>query len=195
MFSEKKTKKGGRWTQLMHTRSKFWLVPNRLSVHQSTQIWKTCTLIFKFFIVPIFCDPNKLMLLLLKIQESVDHFWEKNQGISPHYETMKWWWREEKRVLDSDYQPKIFFIKRYKECSIDKITLKTKIEVIPLHLFSLHFCWSLAGPTQFAPPYAGLGLSHLRLLVFVPPPQFFVQVVKPPQFPQLPSTGKNEESH
>ena len=33
----------------------------------------------------IFCDPKKLMLLLLKIQESVDHFWEKNQGISRHY--------------------------------------------------------------------------------------------------------------
>jgi len=56
------------------------------------------------------------------------------------------------------------------------------------HFASPHFTASVADPAHVAPHTPGAGLSHLRVRVFVPPPQVVEQAQNSPHAPQLPLT-------
>ena len=54
------------------------------------------------------------------------------------------------------------------------------------HANVLHIRDSFEGPEQYLPPNDGAGLSHTRVLVWLPPPQGteqLFQVLHSPQFP------------
>ena len=61
-------------------------------------------------------------------------------------------------------------------------------KILPGHASVLQGWLSDPNPGQFAPPFAGAGLSHVLVLVWVPPPQSAEQVPYEPQLLQSPST-------
>ena len=73
--------------------------------------------------------------------------------------------------------------------------------VLPGQKASVHFLTSIPVPTQFAPPYAGAGLTHQRALVAFPNPQVVLHVVQDVHSDQLPFTATiathcgNHEKH
>jgi hypothetical protein len=54
----------------------------------------------------------------------------------------------------------------------------------------LQFCEAVVKPEHWLPPWAGAGLVHARVRVWVPVPQSLVQELQPPYPDQPPSTGQ-----
>ena len=52
----------------------------------------------------------------------------------------------------------------------------------------LHICSCTPSPRQNVPLFAGLGLSHVRVLVWIPQPHVLLQVVQADQELHMPST-------
>ena len=61
--------------------------------------------------------------------------------------------------------------------------------VLPGQNASSHSIVSIPRPVQFAPLYAGAGLTHQRALVAIPNPQVMLQVVHDVHSDQLPLTA------
>ena len=55
----------------------------------------------------------------------------------------------------------------------------------------LHASVSVASPAHWLPPWAGVGLLHVRVLCWVPEPQDLLQASGGPQSLQPPSTGQS----
>ena len=61
--------------------------------------------------------------------------------------------------------------------------------LLPGHVTSPHLSDVMSGPSQSLPPNAGVGVSHVRVLVTTPPPHVTAQDDRSPQAPHPPSTG------
>ena len=62
--------------------------------------------------------------------------------------------------------------------------------VLPGHLFLLQSLLCLNAPSQSLPPWAGAGLSHLRVLECSPTPHVLLHLLHMPHSPQFPFTMK-----